>query len=41
VIIGAQAGAALSSRVRGVWIMRGLAIALGFAGLRILLLAAL
>jgi uncharacterized membrane protein YfcA len=37
VIIGAQLGAALSSRVRGVWIMRGLAIALGFAGLRILL----
>lgn len=37
VLVGAQAGAALSSRVHGVWIMRGLAIALGFVGLRILL----
>jgi uncharacterized membrane protein YfcA len=37
VLVGAQVGAALSSRVRGVWIMRGLAVALGFAGLRILL----
>ena len=37
VIAGAQVGAALSSRVHGVWIMRGLAIALGFVGLRILL----
>jgi uncharacterized membrane protein YfcA len=39
VIVGAQAGAALSNRVRGVWIIRGLAVALGFAGLRILLAA--
>ncbi len=36
VLIGAQVGARLSSRVHGVWIMRGLAIALGFVGLRIL-----
>jgi uncharacterized membrane protein YfcA len=37
VMVGAQAGARLSRRVHGVWIMRGLAIALGFVGLRILL----
>lgn len=37
VMVGAQLGARLSSRVHGVWIMRGLAIALGFVGLRILL----
>ena len=37
VLVGAQAGARLSNRVRGVWIMRSLAIALGFVGLRILL----
>ena len=39
VLFGAQVGAALSSRVHGVWIMRGLAVALGFVGLRILLTA--
>lgn len=39
VIVGAQVGAALSNRVHGVWIMRGLAIALGFVGLRILVMA--
>jgi uncharacterized protein len=39
VLVGAQAGARLSSRVHGVWIMRGLAVALGFVGLRILLAA--
>ena len=39
VLIGAQVGARLSSRVHGVWIMRGLAVALGFVGLRILLAA--
>lgn len=38
VIIGAQWGARLSSRVQGVWIIRSLAIALGFVGLRILIL---
>jgi uncharacterized membrane protein YfcA len=36
-MVGAQIGARLSSRVHGVWIMRSLAIALGFVGLRILL----
>lgn len=38
VVVGAQVGARLSSRVQGVWIMRGLAVALGFVGVRILLL---
>lgn len=37
VAAGAQVGARLSSRVHGVWIMRSLAIALGFVGVRILL----
>lgn len=36
VLLGAQLGARLSARVRGVWIIRGLAIALGLVGLRIL-----
>jgi uncharacterized protein len=36
VVAGAQVGAALSRRVGGVWIMRGLAVALGLVGLRIL-----
>ncbi len=36
VLIGAQLGAWLSDRVHGRWILRGLAIALGFVGLRIL-----
>jgi uncharacterized membrane protein YfcA len=39
VLIGAQLGAFLSNRVGGVWIIRGLAIALGFVGVRILILA--
>jgi uncharacterized membrane protein YfcA len=39
VLVGAQAGARLSNRVHGVWIMRGLAAGLGFVGLRILLAA--
>ena len=39
VLIGAQLGARLSNRVRGAWIIRGLAIALGFVGVRILMLA--
>jgi len=38
VLIGAQAGALLSTHVHGKWIIRGLAIALGFVGLRILLM---
>lgn len=39
VLVGAQLGARLSSRVRGVWIIRSLATALGLVGIRILLLA--
>lgn len=39
VLPGAQVGAWLSQRVRGEWIMRGLAIALGLVGLRLLLSA--
>jgi len=39
VVPGAQVGAALSGRVRGAWIIRSLAIALAFVGLRILMLA--
>jgi uncharacterized protein len=36
-IAGAQAGAQLSSRVKGSWILRGLAAGLGLLGIRILL----
>lgn len=36
VLLGAQLGAALSNRVRGNWIIRGLAVALAFVGVRIL-----
>jgi hypothetical protein len=39
VLIGAQLGAKLSNRVHGKWIIRGLAIALGFVGARILVMA--
>ncbi len=39
VVIGAQFGARLSSRIRGDWIIRGLAIALGLVAVRILWLA--
>jgi hypothetical protein len=39
VLLGAQLGAKLSCRVHGDWIIRGLAIALGFVGIRILLMA--
>ena len=39
VLIGAQLGAFLSNHVRGDWIIRGLAIALGLVGIRILVLA--
>jgi len=39
VLLGAQLGARLSSRVHGDWIIRGLAIALGFVGIRILSMA--
>lgn len=37
VVLGAQLGAALSHRVQGVWILRGLAIALCLVGVRLLL----
>jgi len=39
VLIGAQLGAFLSNHVKGDWIIRGLAIALGLVGIRILVLA--
>ena len=39
VLVGAQAGALLSSRVQGSWIICGLAIALGFVGARVLIMA--
>ncbi len=37
VLIGAQIGAAMSGRLKGTWIIRGLAAALGLAGLRLLI----
>jgi len=39
VLFGAQVGALLSNRVQGNWIIRGLAVALGFVGIRILIMA--
>jgi uncharacterized protein len=39
VVPGAQVGAALSNRVRGTWIIRGLAVALAVVGIRILMMA--
>jgi uncharacterized membrane protein YfcA len=39
VLLGAQLGAFLSNRVQGVWIIRGLAIALILVGIRILIMA--
>jgi uncharacterized membrane protein YfcA len=39
VLIGAQLGAHLSRRVHGDWIIRGLAFALGFVGIRIFIMA--
>ncbi len=41
VICGAQVGALLSNRLSGAWIIRGLAVALGGVGLRLLLVALL
>jgi len=38
-VIGAQIGAAVSKRVHGKWIMRGLAVALAIVGVRILVQA--
>jgi uncharacterized membrane protein YfcA len=37
VLIGAPLGAQLSNRIRSDWIIRGLAVALGLVGIRILL----
>jgi uncharacterized protein len=39
VMVGAQLGARLSNRIKGTWIMRSLAVALGLVGLRILIQA--
>jgi uncharacterized membrane protein YfcA len=39
VVLGAQIGARLSERIRGTWIIRSLALALGVVGLRILVAA--
>lgn len=39
VLFGAQAGAWLSCRVHGVWIIRCLAVALGLVGIRIIIMA--
>jgi hypothetical protein len=39
VVVGAQAGAVLSNKLRGKWIMIGLALALAFAGIRIFVMA--
>jgi uncharacterized protein len=39
VLLGAQVGAALSARVHGTWTIRGLAVALTFVGIRILVMA--
>jgi uncharacterized membrane protein YfcA len=36
VLLGAQIGARLSEKIKGGWIIRGLAVALGIVGLRIL-----
>ena len=35
VVVGAPLGAQLSNRIQGPWIVRGLAVALGLAGVRI------
>jgi uncharacterized membrane protein YfcA len=40
VVLGAQLGAILSSRLKGYWIIRSLAVALGLVGIRILMIAA-
>jgi uncharacterized membrane protein YfcA len=39
VLVGAQMGAMISSHIKGQWIIRGLAIALFFVGIRILIMA--
>ena len=37
VVLGAQAGAPLSNRVGGTWILRGLALTMVFVGIRLLM----
>jgi uncharacterized protein len=39
VLLGAQLGVSLSRRIGGLWIIRGLAVALGCVGIRLLILA--
>ena len=39
VVLGAQLGAYLSTRLQGRWIIRGLSVALGLVGIRVLILA--
>ena len=39
IIAGAQLGAWLSNHIHGTWIIRGLAVALGLAGVRLVLMA--
>jgi uncharacterized membrane protein YfcA len=39
VLIGAQLGALLSKRIRGIWLIRSLAVALFFVGIRIFIMA--
>jgi uncharacterized protein len=39
VLLGAQIGARLSDKIKGIWIIRGLAFALGLVGLRILMMS--
>jgi len=39
VVVGAQLGARLSTRIHGQWLMRALAVSLVFVGLRVLLQA--
>ncbi len=38
VLLGAQVGALLSNRMKGRWIIQGLAIALGLVGIRLLMM---
>ncbi len=39
VVLGAQLGARLSGHIHGDWIIRGLAVALGFVGVRLIIMA--
>jgi uncharacterized membrane protein YfcA len=38
-VLGAQVGAKLSQHIHGDWIIRGLAVALGLVGIRLLVLS--